>query len=80
MANGIATRSSCGHRSICLPVPEDAHLRAANDPAKFRHLLDDGFRRAPNCSRRASPEITSRLGANPSAIIAEVQWIISIPT
>jgi hypothetical protein len=47
MAEGSATRSSRGHRTICLPVPEDAYSQAINDPPAFRRLLDDGFRRAP---------------------------------
>ena len=47
MAESGATRSSRGHRTICLPVPEDAYVRAVDDPAEFRRLLDDCFRRAP---------------------------------
>lgn len=47
MAEGSATRLSRGHRTICLPVSEDAYSQAVNDPAKFRYLLDDCFRRAP---------------------------------
>ena len=47
MAEGIATRSSRGHRTICLPASEDAYAQAINDPAKFRRLLDEGFRTTP---------------------------------
>src|SRR4051812_27284565 len=47
MAEGSATRSSRGHRSICLPVSEDAYSQAVGEPAEFRRLLDDCFRRAP---------------------------------
>lgn len=47
MAEGSATRSSRGHRTICLPVSEDTYAHAINDPAAFRGLLDEGFRRAP---------------------------------
>ncbi len=47
MAESGATRSSRGHRTICLPVSEDAYLQAVNDPAEFRRLLDDCYRRAP---------------------------------
>jgi hypothetical protein len=47
MAERGATRSSRGHRTICLPVAEDAYLQAVTDPVKFRRLLDDGFRRTP---------------------------------
>ena len=32
MAEGIATRSSRGHRTICLPISEDAYSRIVNDP------------------------------------------------
>ena len=47
MANGTATRSSRGHRTICLPVSEDAYTQAIDDPTKFRQLLDESFRRMP---------------------------------
>jgi hypothetical protein len=47
MAESGATRSSRGHRTICLPVSVDAYARAVNDPAEFRRLLDEGFRRTP---------------------------------
>ncbi len=47
MADGTATRSSRGHRTICLPVSEDAYLQAIDDPVRFRRLLDEGFRATP---------------------------------
>jgi hypothetical protein len=47
MADGTVARSSRGHRTICLPVSEDAYIRAVNDPAAFRGLLDEGFRTMP---------------------------------
>jgi hypothetical protein len=47
MAEGSATRSSRGHRTICLPVSEDAYKHAVNDPDRFRRLLDEQFRRTP---------------------------------
>src|SRR2546426_489773 len=47
MAEGRATRSSRGHRTICLPVSEDAYAQAVNAPAQFRRLLDEGFRTTP---------------------------------
>ena len=47
MAEGSATRSSRGHRTICLPVSEDAYTQAVNDPAAFRNLLDEHFRTTP---------------------------------
>ena len=47
MAEGSATRSLCGHRTICLPVSEVAYTQAVNDPAAFRRLLDEHFRTTP---------------------------------
>ncbi len=47
MAKGTATRSSRGHRTICLPVSEDSYRQAINDPRKFRQLLDENFRKMP---------------------------------
>src|SRR5947209_9876267 len=47
MAEGTATQSSRGHRTICLPVTEDAYTQAVNDPTAFRRLLDGGFRTMP---------------------------------
>src|ERR687886_178438 len=47
MADGTVARSSRGHRTICLPVSEDAYARAVHDPAAFRDLLDEGFRTTP---------------------------------
>lgn len=47
MAEGSATRSSRGHRTICLPVSEDAYAQAVNDPVQFRRLLDESFRTTP---------------------------------
>src|SRR4051794_38090936 len=47
MAKETATRSSRGHRTICLPVSEDASTQAIHDPTKFRRLLDESFRTMP---------------------------------
>jgi hypothetical protein len=47
MADGTATRSSRGHRTICLPIPEGAYQRVVLDPRQFRATLDGCFRRAP---------------------------------
>jgi hypothetical protein len=47
MAERSATRLSRGHRTICLPVSEDAYAQAVNDPAKFRRMLDAAFQRTP---------------------------------
>jgi hypothetical protein len=47
MAEAIATRSSRGHRTICLPISEGAYRQAINDPQEFRRVIDDGFRQTP---------------------------------
>jgi hypothetical protein len=47
MAKGSATRSSRGHRTICLPISEETYSRIVNDPIEFRRAIDDWFRRAP---------------------------------
>ena len=43
MAEGIATRSSRGHRTICVQIEEEDYLRIIHDPKAFRPL-DDCFR------------------------------------
>src|SRR4051795_3361979 len=47
MAEGTATRSARGHRTICLPLSEDAYQKIVGDPRAFRTAIDDCFRRAP---------------------------------
>jgi hypothetical protein len=47
MAEGLATRSSRGHRTICLPIAEEAYLQAIHDPVAFRRWIDDRFRETP---------------------------------
>jgi hypothetical protein len=47
MAEGGATRSSRGHRTICVPISEDAYAHAIHNPAAFRSLLDEAFRMTP---------------------------------
>jgi hypothetical protein len=47
MAQGIATRASRGHRTICLPIAEETYARIIVDPVEFRRTLDDCFRRMP---------------------------------
>ncbi len=47
MAEAIATRSSRGHRTICLPIAEETYRHVANDPVAFRHWIDDCFRKTP---------------------------------
>jgi len=47
MAEGIATRSSRGHRTICLPIKEEDYLRIISDPKAFRHTIDDCFHQTP---------------------------------
>jgi hypothetical protein len=47
MAEGTATRSSRRHRTICLPLSEEAYPQIVNDPSEFRRTIDDCFRRMP---------------------------------
>jgi hypothetical protein len=48
MAKGIATRSSRGHRTICVPISEEAYAQVINDPQLFRRNLDECFRQMPD--------------------------------
>ena len=47
MAGSRATRSSRGHRTICLPIPEETYQQIIDDPRAFRRTIDDWFRRMP---------------------------------
>ena len=47
MANGIATRSSRGHRTICVPIAEALYPRIVSDPNEFRRTLNERFRELP---------------------------------
>jgi hypothetical protein len=47
MAAEGATRLSRGHRTICLPISEEAYARIIDDPAAFRRALDECFRGMP---------------------------------
>jgi hypothetical protein len=47
MADASATRSSRGHRTICVPIPEATYQQIIDDPRAFRRTLDDCFRRMP---------------------------------
>jgi hypothetical protein len=47
MAEATATRSARGHRTICLPIPEDAYRHVVRDPQEFRRTIDESFRQAP---------------------------------
>ena len=47
MAKGIATRSSRGHRTICVPISEELYPQIVNDPQEFRRTLDERFREMP---------------------------------
>ena len=51
MAEGIATRSSRGHRTICLSIEEEDYLRIIHDPKAFRPLLMIVSVRPLSCSR-----------------------------
>ena len=47
MAEAIATQSSRGHRTICLPIAEEAYRQIVNDPVAFRRTIDDCVRQMP---------------------------------
>jgi hypothetical protein len=47
MAGSLATRSSRGHRTLCLPIPEETSQQIIDDPHAFRRTLDDCFQRMP---------------------------------
>src|SRR4051794_26609764 len=47
MAGGTATRSTRGHRTICLPISEAAYQQIVNDPRAFRSTIDSCFRQSP---------------------------------
>ena len=47
MAEALATRSSRGHRTICLPIAEEAYRQIVDDPRAFRRAIDDCFRQTP---------------------------------
>ena len=47
MAAEIATRSSRGHRTICLPISEAAYAQIIDDPALVRQTLEDCFQQMP---------------------------------
>jgi hypothetical protein len=47
MAEGLATRASRGHRTICLPIAEEAYWQAVHDPVAFRRWIDGRFRETP---------------------------------
>ena len=47
MAKGIATRSSRGHRTICVPISEELYPQIVSDPQEFRRTLDERFRVMP---------------------------------
>jgi hypothetical protein len=47
MAEGLATRASRGHRTICLPIAEGTYRRIVGIPSEFRRVIDDCFRQRP---------------------------------
>ena len=55
MAGSRATRSSRGHRTICLPIPEETYQQIIDDPRAFRRTIDDCFRRMPELFPRNFP-------------------------
>ena len=55
MAGSLATRSSRGHRTLCLPLPEETYEQIIDDPRAFRRTLDDCFQRMPELFPRNFP-------------------------
>jgi len=47
MTGGTATRSPRGHRTICLPISEEAYRKIVDDPGEFRAAIDDCYQRTP---------------------------------
>jgi hypothetical protein len=47
MAELLATRSSRGHRTICLPIAEETYRQIVGSPSEFRRAIDDCFRQRP---------------------------------
>jgi hypothetical protein len=47
MAEGLATRSSRGHRTIGSPIAEEAYLQAVDDPVAFLRRIDGRSRETP---------------------------------
>ena len=47
MVEAIATQSSRGYCTICLPIAEEAYRQIVNDPVEFRRTIEDCFRRMP---------------------------------
>ena len=59
MAEGIATRSSRGHRTICLPISEEAYPQIVDDPPRSGARSTSASGRRPSCSRRTSRAATN---------------------
>src|SRR5512142_703935 len=55
MAGSLATRSSRGHRTRCLPLPEETYEQIIDDPRASRRTLDDCFQRMPELFPRNFP-------------------------
>ena len=47
MTESLATRSSRGHRTLCLPIAEETYRRIVLAPDEFRHAIDECFRQSP---------------------------------
>src|SRR4051812_29029943 len=47
MAEAIATQSSRGHRTIGLPIAEDASQQIVDDPVAFRRTIEEWCRDMP---------------------------------
>src|SRR4051794_10748250 len=88
---GLATRSSRGHRTICLPIAEGAYLQAVHDPAAFRaprtsKVPCPNARSAPAGRRRTTiPTVIQKLAIFPTSIPLErgsqglLRWPVNLP-
>jgi len=47
MTELLATHALRGHRTICLPIPEETYRQIIDAPSAFRRALEDCFRRMP---------------------------------
>jgi hypothetical protein len=54
-AGNLAARSSRGHRTLGLPIPEATYSQIVAEPRASRSTLDDWFRRMPELFPRNFP-------------------------
>src|SRR5215471_11416480 len=76
MAAECATRSSRGHRTICLPISEHAYAQIVDDPVEFRPVLDDCFQEVPELFPANFPHgyrlKDARFSAKPETLIRRI--------